>query len=40
MDHHLILPFNDIELKEILLRELTDLGPEDLPEKFGFRVVK
>lgn len=40
MDYHLILPFNDIELKEILLRELTDLGPEDLPEKFGFRVVK
>ncbi|MBO5242156.1 MAG: response regulator [Lachnospiraceae bacterium] len=40
MDHHLILPFNEIELKEILLRELTDLGPEDLPEKFGFRVLK
>lgn len=40
MDHHLIIPFNEIELKEILLRELTDLGPEDLPEKFGFRVLK
>lgn len=40
MDHHLVLPFNDIELKEILIRELEDLGPEDAPEKFGFRVLK
>lgn len=40
MDHHLILPFNDIELKEILIRELEDMGPEDAPEKFGFRVLK
>ena len=40
MDHHLILPFNDIELREMLLRELEDIGPEEMPEKFGFRVLK
>ncbi len=40
MDYHMILPFNDIELKEILLRELEDLGPEDAHEKFGFRILK
>ena len=40
MDHHLVLPFNEVELKEILIRELQDMGPGDEPEKFGFRVLK
>lgn len=40
MDHHMVLPFNDIELKEMLLRELKDIGPEEAHEKFGFRIIK
>ena len=40
MDHHLVLPFNDIAFKEMLLRELEDIGPDEMPEKFGFRVLK
>ncbi|MBQ8527017.1 MAG: hybrid sensor histidine kinase/response regulator [Lachnospiraceae bacterium] len=40
MDHHLILPFNDFSIREILVRELQDLSPRDDHEKFGFRVVK
>lgn len=40
MDHHLVLPFNDIGIREILVRELQDIGPRDDHEKFGFRVLK
>ena len=40
MDYHLILPFNERELKEILMRELDNVGPDDDYEAFGFRVIK
>lgn len=40
MDYHLVLPFNDLELNEILLRELENIGPEEANEKFGFRIIK
>ncbi len=40
MDYHLVLPFNDFEVNEILLRELENLGPESAHEKFGFRIIK
>jgi len=40
MDYHLALPLNDYELKEILLRELENIGPEEGYEKFGFRIIK
>lgn len=40
MDYHLPLPLNDLELREILIRELENIGPEENHEKFGFRVIK
>lgn len=40
MDYHMQIPFDDIEMKEILIRELQDLGPDDEHEVFGFRVIK
>ncbi|MBE5881270.1 MAG: response regulator [Lachnospiraceae bacterium] len=40
MDYHIEIPFDDIEMKEILIRELQDIGPDDEHELFGFRVIK
>lgn len=40
MDYHIVLPIDEVELKEILIRELQDLGPRDEHEIFGFRVLK
>ena len=40
MDYHIVLPIDEVELKEILIRELQDLGPRDEHEVFGFRVLK
>ncbi len=40
MDYHIVLPQDEVELKEILIRELQDLGPRDEHEVFGFRVIK
>lgn len=40
MDYHLPLPLNDFELKEIFIRELENIGPEENKEKFGFRIIK
>lgn len=40
MDYHLILPYDEIQLKDILIRELQNMGPRDEYEKFGFRVLK
>lgn len=40
MDYHIILPYDEIQLKDILIRELQNMGPRDEYEKFGFRVLK
>nr|MBQ8251979.1 response regulator [Lachnospiraceae bacterium] len=40
MDYHIVLPLDEVELKEILIRELQDLSPRDEHEVFGFRVLK
>lgn len=40
MDYHLPLPIGDVELKEILAKELFDLVPKKEFEVRGFRVVK
>nr|MBQ8252848.1 response regulator [Lachnospiraceae bacterium] len=40
MDYHLILPFEDLQLKGILIRELEGVGPKEQYTKFGFRVLK
>ncbi len=40
MDYHIPLPLDEIELKEILIRELQDIAPREEHEIFGFRVLK